>query len=265
MARGSKFRSKSSLYASNTHPSNAHSSNPYEIEPVQYKGPAVKIAIVISNYYEHISKMLLQGAVAALSDEAVKAKMGKKIDYSIIEVPGALEIPAAISALRSAEKSDGSPYFAGFIALGCVIRGETSHYDIVSNQSAQALMNMGYQDHTAIGNAILTVDNEAQAIKRADPEQGNKGAGAVEAALSLLAIQDMCGVSPDDYFQQQVAKENDISQIGALLEKLTMDSDDDEDDDEEDEDDFDSDFESDFDDDQASFLLNRPYKNKKSN
>lgn len=134
----------------------------------------MKILIVIADFYTHIAALLEEGAVDAL--QAAGAT------YDIIRVPGALEIPPAISIAASAGQYDG------YVALGCVIRGETSHYDTVCNESARGLMDLGTHDLLAIGNGILTVENEAQALVRADKHQKNKGAGAVAACLALVKL-----------------------------------------------------------------------------
>lgn len=132
-----------------------------------------RIAIIVSPYYREIADELLEGSKAAL--EAARAM------YDIIEVPGALEIPAAI---RIAAKSG---QFDGYVALGCVIRGETTHYETVCNDSSRGLTLLGLEG-LAIGNAILTVENVDQAIVRAEAKGQNKGGGAAEAALHLISI-----------------------------------------------------------------------------
>ena len=101
----------------------------------------------------------------------------------IITVPGALEIPGAIALAAESERYDG------FVAVGVVIRGETYHFEIVAGESARGIMALTI-DGIAIGNGILTVENEAQAVVRADPAQANKGAGAAEAAMALLKLQE---------------------------------------------------------------------------
>ena len=134
-----------------------------------------RFLIVEARFYEHLNDMLIAGARAAL--EAA----GHRVE--ILTVPGALEVPAAIALAAESGR------FEGFIALGVVIRGETYHFEIVSGESARGIMALT-MDGLAVGNGILTVENEAQAIVRADPTQLNKGAGAAEAALSLLAIRE---------------------------------------------------------------------------
>jgi 6,7-dimethyl-8-ribityllumazine synthase len=136
--------------------------------------------IVEARFYENISDLLAQGAIRALEQAGVS--------YERLVVPGALEIPPAISMLKKKENNPLRRY--AYIALGCVLRGETSHYDIVAGESARGLMNLGIDHRMAIGNGILTCDTEAQAIVRADPAQGDKGGHAVRAALDLLAIRE---------------------------------------------------------------------------
>lgn len=132
------------------------------------------VLIVASPYYAHIHAMLLSGAVRAIEQAGYSCR--------VIEVPGALEIPAAI-ALAAAHGQ-----FGGYVALGCVIRGETHHFDIVANESARGLMELATRERLAIGNGILTTENEAQALLRADPAQGDKGGEAAQAALRLMAV-----------------------------------------------------------------------------
>ncbi len=136
--------------------------------------------LVVSPYYQSISEMLIAGASAAIYGAGNAAEM--------IAVPGALEIPAAIAM---AAKSDR---YCGYVALGCVIRGETAHYDIVSNESARALQDLATTRHLAIGNGILTCDTMAQATKRADTKQGNKGGDAAAAAMRMLQIRHLFGL-----------------------------------------------------------------------
>ncbi len=196
------------------------------------------IAIVISHYYPKISKMLEKGAVAALKNKDLAALVGGKLTYQIFKVPGALESPAAIATLSRASDEDGSFIFHGYVALGCVIRGETSHYDIVSQQSAAALMRLSTKAGLSIGNGILTVENEEQALVRADPKQGNKGFYAAEACLSLLGLQMTYEVSPMEYIDEQAMNSHRFNVLEPLLRmvsaKINHDDDDDEDDDDDD-------------------------------
>lgn len=133
----------------------------------------VKILIVVAPYYKDIADDLLAGAQAE-----IEAAGGT---WDVIEVPGALEVPTAIGI------ADRRSNFDGYVALGCVIRGETTHYDTVCNDSSRALQLLGLQG-LCIGNGILTVENRAQAEARADVAGQNKGAGAAAAALHLVAL-----------------------------------------------------------------------------
>ncbi|RYG93185.1 6,7-dimethyl-8-ribityllumazine synthase [Loktanella sp. IMCC34160] len=133
----------------------------------------VKLLIVVSPYYKDIADNLIAGAKAE-----IEAAGGT---WEIAEVPGALEIPTAIGM---AERMSN---FDGYVALGCVIRGETTHYDTVCNDSSRAIQLLGLQG-LAIGNGILTVENRTQAEVRADPADQNKGGGAAAAALHLIAL-----------------------------------------------------------------------------
>lgn len=137
-----------------------------------------KVLLVGAGFYRHIFDLQLKGAIAALEAGGHK--------HELVEVPGALEIPAAIALA-----ADNGGYDA-FVALGCVIRGETYHFEIVSNESARGIMALTL-DGLAVGNGILTVENEAQALVRADPAQKNKAGEAVEAALALLELRRRFG------------------------------------------------------------------------
>ena len=135
-----------------------------------------KVLLVCSPYYKKITQNLLDGA-----EEVLKSNF---VEYKIILVPGALEIAPSIKIFS--EKSSLNNFFDGFIALGCIIRGETYHFEIVSNESARALSQLSITYSLPIGNGILTVENEEQAIERSDPTKLNKGAGAALACLSLI-------------------------------------------------------------------------------
>ncbi|MCK5284423.1 MAG: 6,7-dimethyl-8-ribityllumazine synthase [Alphaproteobacteria bacterium] len=137
------------------------------------------IMIVEARFYEDISEHLLNGAVDALSEAGMS--------YERFIVPGALEIPAVVKLGYESGKFDA------YIALGCVIRGETSHYNIVAVESARGLMDLALEHSLAIGNCILTCDTREQAIARADPENKNKGSAAVSAVLALLNIKEQLG------------------------------------------------------------------------
>lgn len=141
--------------------------------------------IIDSPYYAEIAEELLAGATEAL------AAAGATHDR--ISVPGVLEIPAALSMATLASENDGTEY-AGYVLLGCVIRGETSHYDIVANESARAIMSMSVDEVLAVGNGILTVNNADQAWVRAKRDQKNKGGVAAEAALQMARLKNKLGV-----------------------------------------------------------------------
>ena len=133
----------------------------------------VRVLIVVAPYYKDIADDLVAGAVAELE------KAGAACE--VIEVPGALEVPTAIGIAHRSKPFDG------YVALGCVIRGETTHYETVCNDSSRALQLLGLEG-AAIGNGILTVETYEQAAVRADPADQNKGGGAAAAALHLIAL-----------------------------------------------------------------------------
>ena len=137
----------------------------------------MKILVIEARYYEAISEDLLKGALTQL--QATWAEVVK------VNVPGALEIPHVISY---AEKAGAG--YDGYVALGCVIRGETTHYDYVCQESARALMDLAVNQQLAIGNGIITVENEAQAIARSKPDQKDKGGFAASACLRMIQIRD---------------------------------------------------------------------------
>src|SRR5262252_8804668 len=143
------------------------------------EGIRARIVIVESGYYEDIADMLLEGAKRAL--DAAQAA------YDVVTVPGALEIPQAIAI--ALDGASGGETYHGVVALGCVIRGETSHYDIVAGESARAVMEIGVGRGIPVGNGILTVDTEAQAKARAALDKGDKGGAAAKAALSLVRLK----------------------------------------------------------------------------
>lgn len=142
------------------------------------------ILIVEATFYPEISRLLLDGATAALE------RGGAYFDS--VAVPGALEIPTTIYyAMKGGEH--GGKHYDGYIALGCVIRGETYHFDIVAGQSSRALVDLSINYGLAIGNGILTVENEAQALVRANREQADKGGDAARACLSLVELRSRLG------------------------------------------------------------------------
>ena len=137
------------------------------------------LLIVEARFYDHLNDMLIAGARAVIEAAGHSCE--------VLTVPGALEIPGAI-ALASE-----SGQFDAYVALGVVIRGETYHFEVVSNESARGIMALTL-DGLAIGNGVLTVEDEAQAIRRADPAQLDKGGGAAQAALAMLALRERFGV-----------------------------------------------------------------------
>src|SRR5438128_7412652 len=137
-----------------------------------------RILVVEARFYEDIADMLLRGAKRVLKDAGAV--------FDIVTVPGALEIPAAIMIAHHGASAREKPY-NGVVALGCVIRGETSHYDIVAGESARAIMDISIALDMPVGNGILTVDTDAQARARATGE--DKGGGAARAALALVRLK----------------------------------------------------------------------------
>ncbi|AWN39885.1 6,7-dimethyl-8-ribityllumazine synthase [Methylobacterium durans] len=153
--------------------------------PRRESGPApvlrdARILVVEARFYDHIADELLAGAHAAIAAAGARAVT--------VTVPGALEIPGTMAILLEAAERAGEPYDA-VVALGCVIRGETGHYDIVAGESARALMDLSVALRLPLGNGILTVETEAQALARARVAEMNKGGGAAEAALAILALK----------------------------------------------------------------------------
>lgn len=139
------------------------------------------ILIVTSPYYKEITDVMEAGARAVLSKAGYAAQT--------ITVPGAFEIPAAIAFAHTSRR------FEGYVALGCVIRGETSHYDYVCGESARGLQDLALREHLAIGYGILTVENMEQAAVRAERTQGDKGGEAAKACLTMMAIKQLYGVA----------------------------------------------------------------------
>ena len=131
--------------------------------------------IIEARFYDHLNDMLIAGARAVLT------AAGHQVE--VITVPGALEIPGAVAL------AEASGQYEGFVAIGVVIRGETYHFEIVAGESARGIMALT-MDGFAIGNGILTVENEAQALVRADSKQGDKGGEAAKAAMALLALKE---------------------------------------------------------------------------
>ncbi|MEP9401406.1 6,7-dimethyl-8-ribityllumazine synthase [Sphingomonas sp. VNH70] len=134
------------------------------------------VLIVEARFYDHLNDLLIEGARAAI--EAAGHT------HDTITVPGALEVPGAIAMADAAERYDA------FVALGVIIRGETYHFEVVANESARGLMNLSLEG-VPVGNGILTVENEAQALTRARRDEKDKGGEAAKAALAMLALREV--------------------------------------------------------------------------
>lgn len=139
-----------------------------------------RVLVIEARFYDDVADALLDGARRALSDAGAEA--------TFVTVPGALELPSAIAILLDGARQAGRPYDA-VVALGCVIRGETSHYDTVANESARGLMALSVRERLPLGNGILTVESHAQAMARARPAEMDKGGGAARAALTVFALK----------------------------------------------------------------------------
>jgi 6,7-dimethyl-8-ribityllumazine synthase len=141
--------------------------------------------IIEARFYPEISDELVKGATAELSRRAAT--------FDRVAVPGVLEIPAALSMAVRADAEERR--YDGYVLIGCVIRGETTHYDVVANESARAVVSFATRHALAVGNGILTVENEAQAWARARVGEKNKGAGAAAAAFEMAALREKLGLS----------------------------------------------------------------------
>ena len=144
----------------------------------------LNLLVVEARFYDPIADLLLDGATAALTEAGA--------DFDVVTVPGALEIPAAIGFAHGAADESGTEY-DGFVALGCVIRGETYHFELVSNESGRALTDLTVHESIALGNGILTVENEEQARDRADLKRKDKGGAAARTALAMIALRERMG------------------------------------------------------------------------
>ena len=145
---------------------------------------APHLLIVEARFYDDMADALLEGATEAIRQAGAT--------YDVVTVPGALEIPAAIAMALDGADNDGTHY-DGFVALGMIIRGETSHFDIVANESARALMDLAVSESLAIGNGILTVENDEQGWRRAKLKELDKGGFAAKAALTMIALRQKFG------------------------------------------------------------------------
>lgn len=152
------------------------------VSALQFLAPP-HVLILEARFYDDVNDLLLDGAREAL--ESVGATWEK------ITVPGALEIP---TALQYASQRKNGRNFDAYVVLGCVIRGETTHYEIVSNESARGVMDVAVKNNLAVGNGILTVENKEQALDRAYKTRQNKGGGAALAALSMLQLKQSFGL-----------------------------------------------------------------------
>jgi 6,7-dimethyl-8-ribityllumazine synthase len=146
-----------------------------------------RILVVESRFYDAISDALLAGATRVLE--------AAQVSFDRISVPGSLEIPGAIAIALDAGERRGQPY-DGAVALGCVIRGDTIHFEIVSMESARALIDLSVARALPLGNGIVTVNTEAQAWARARPEEGDKGGDAARAALTMVQLKRMLAAAP---------------------------------------------------------------------
>ncbi|MCY1708931.1 MULTISPECIES: 6,7-dimethyl-8-ribityllumazine synthase [Pannonibacter] len=146
---------------------------------------APHVLIIEARFYEDIADALYEGAAKALETAGAT--------HDRIQVPGVLEIPAALSMVLTSMENEGT-FYDGFVLLGCVIRGETTHYDIVANESARVIMDLIVDADLAVGNGILTVENDDQAWARARMTDKDKGGAASRAALDMIALREKLGV-----------------------------------------------------------------------
>ncbi len=141
-----------------------------------------RVLVIEARFYPELADALYEGAESVLS--------AFDVEIERMEVPGVLEIPAALACAIEGGRTDLDKAFDAYVLLGCVIRGETSHYDIVAGESARAVMDLSVQHCLAVGNGILTVEDSDQAWARADRAQKDKGGAAARAALDMLAVRD---------------------------------------------------------------------------
>jgi len=147
----------------------------------------IRILIVEARFYDDLADALLDGATQALSAFGA--------EYEVVTVPGALEIPGAIAQAEEAGHRPAGARYDGYVALGCVIRGETYHFEIVSNESARGIMDLTIGKRLCIGNGVLTTEDDEQAWARARISEGDKGGAAARAALAMIAVkQQLLGV-----------------------------------------------------------------------
>jgi 6,7-dimethyl-8-ribityllumazine synthase len=142
------------------------------------------VLVIEARFHDDLADALLDGATSALTEAGAT--------FDVVTVPGSLEIPAVISFALDGADAGGTDY-DGFVALGTIIRGDTYHFDIVANESSRALMDLAVDESLAIGNGILTTENEEQAWTRAKKSEGDKGGFAARAALTMIALRDRFG------------------------------------------------------------------------
>ena len=145
------------------------------------------VLILEARFYDHIADGLLDGVKAVLADAGVT--------YDIITVPGIYELPAAMSLVVEKARKDATTTYDGFITLGCAIRGESDHYQFICAETMRSLSQLAVTHHLALGNGVLTVHNEEQALKRSDPARKNMGGQAARACLTMLALKRRLGVA----------------------------------------------------------------------
>jgi len=141
----------------------------------------IRILIVEARFYDDLADALLEGATQALSAYGA--------EYDVVTVPGALEIPGAIAFAEEGGHRPAGKRYDGYVALGCVIRGETYHFEIVSNESARGIMDLTVGRKLCIGNGVLTTEDDDQAWARARVSEGDKGGGAARAALTMIELK----------------------------------------------------------------------------
>jgi len=141
----------------------------------------LRLLIVEARFYDDLADALLEGATQALTAFGA--------EYDVVTVPGALEIPGAIALAEEAAHRPAGKRYDGYVALGCVVRGETYHFEIVSNESARGIMDLTVSKRLCIGNGILTTEDDEQAWARARISEGDKGGGAARAALAMIALK----------------------------------------------------------------------------
>ena len=141
----------------------------------------IRILIVEARFYDDLADALLEGATQALTAFGA--------EYDVVTVPGALEIPGAIAFAEESGHRPAGKHYDGYVALGCVIRGETYHFEIVSNESARGIMDLTIGKRLCIGNGVLTTEDDEQAWARARISEGDKGGGAARAALTMIDLK----------------------------------------------------------------------------